>query len=82
MTTREQKAIEICRRLVSEIAAVAPPGASLDDLAWADAAGPADRFITELHRWEEDGDKARLPKLRQLYGDAVAAWQDAGSQAA
>lgn len=75
MTTREQKAIEICRRLVSEIAAVAPPGASLDDLAWADAAGPADRFITELHRWEDDGAKSRLPTLRRLYNEAVDAWR-------
>lgn len=72
--TREEKAIELCRRLTSEIAQAAPVGSGMDDTAWLGASGAADRFITELHRWEDDGDKERVPVLRQLYSEALTAW--------
>jgi len=76
---REQNAREYCLRLVLEIGRTATLGAGLDDSTWNEAAAVQDRFLAELHRWEDEGDDARVPRIRELYSEVLDTWRSSGN---
>lgn len=79
-TARRDRATELCRRLATDVARVAPPGLGTWEPAWKIISDPSDRFLDLLNEWEATGTPELRPAISEAYDAVVAAWTDAASR--
>jgi hypothetical protein len=80
MSARIEIGRQMCERLTSAVAAVAPAGVGAWPQAW-EVVGPASAaFMELLTRWEDSGDRALLPEIRAAYDNVLSAWRRAAEQ--
>ena len=77
---RPDTAAQVCRNLSADVRRVAPPGLDHVPDVWPMVAEASDAFLDELHRWVEDGDRARVDRVRGLYDAVLDAWREVAAQ--
>ena len=76
-TDRLARGTELCRRLSSAVAALAPRGIGRWERAW-EIVGPADsEFMIALTAWEADPTDAPMARVESAYKAVLCAWAEA-----
>ena len=80
ITERRERGTELCRRLSSAVAAIAPPGIGRWEKAWQ-IVGPADSaFMAALTGWEADPTDTAMARVEFAYKAVLHAWAGAASE--
>jgi hypothetical protein len=76
--TVHERATEICRRLATDVASIAPPGLGSWDRTWDIVADADTDFMIALTAWEADPTSEETKQqLRAAYARALDAWREA-----
>jgi len=70
MSTRAEKATNLCRKLNQDVTEIAPPGIGHWDHAWSMTASSDTEFMLRLVDWQRTGEEPERLALRDALLDA------------